>query len=252
MVRRFHRLRRDEQGANAIEYAIIAALIGIGLIGSLVGTRGSLSAIFGVASSKMANSDAGTTATGPTSTSPRAPFWQAKTQTGTPIVSKQGAWTQTVYNYSDGTQVGYFTNSSATPPTRSVALISPDHLTITTTTLNANGATTYEIFQQFRQPVSFSGFSGLVNADPTGQGAAASSNPGPMIFPSSPTNPASYDQYTYWSNIDASGKPLNYTQDNYNTSGGWVSYSTGTPGQAYVDATTVGGQDVGYFSDITK
>ena len=43
---------RDD-GAVAIEYAVIGALIGIGLIGALVGTRGSLSAIFGTASSAM-------------------------------------------------------------------------------------------------------------------------------------------------------------------------------------------------------
>ena len=67
MIRRFRRLRRDEQGANAIEYAIIAALIGIGLIGSLVGTRTSLSSIFGVAGSQMASagSDSASAGLGP-------------------------------------------------------------------------------------------------------------------------------------------------------------------------------------------
>jgi Flp pilus assembly pilin Flp len=52
----------SEAGANAIEYAVIAALIGIGLIGSLTTTRGSLSAIFGIASTQMASSGAGSTA----------------------------------------------------------------------------------------------------------------------------------------------------------------------------------------------
>ena len=48
----------DERGATAIEYAIIAGLIGLGLVGSLVTTRGSLSAVFGTASSRMASSGA--------------------------------------------------------------------------------------------------------------------------------------------------------------------------------------------------
>ncbi len=48
-------LRRSDEGATAIEYAIIGALIGIGLVGSLVGTKTSLNAIFGVASTQMAS-----------------------------------------------------------------------------------------------------------------------------------------------------------------------------------------------------
>jgi Flp pilus assembly pilin Flp len=39
---------QNSAGATAIEYAIIAGLIGLGLVGSLVTTRGSLSAVFGV------------------------------------------------------------------------------------------------------------------------------------------------------------------------------------------------------------
>lgn len=237
------RLRRDHSGATAIEYAIIGALIGIGLIGSLITTKTSINAIFGVASGQMGSAQAGAGAAGPTSTSPRAPFWQAKTQVGTPVVTKQGAWTQTVYNYSDGTQVGYFTNPSATPPVREVAVISADRLSITTTALNASDLPTYQLFQQFRQPISFNGFTGLTYD---------ASSQVPMIYSSNATTPESYDQYTYATNFDSSGKPLSYTQDNYNTGGGWVSYSTGTPNQAYIDRTTVGGQDVGYFSDITR
>lgn len=49
-------LRSSQTGATAIEYAIIAGLIGLGLVGSLVTTRGSLSAIFGTAGSQMASS----------------------------------------------------------------------------------------------------------------------------------------------------------------------------------------------------
>jgi Flp pilus assembly pilin Flp len=46
---RFRVLRQD-RGATAIEYAIIGALIGIGLVGSLLGTKGSLNQVFGTAS----------------------------------------------------------------------------------------------------------------------------------------------------------------------------------------------------------
>ena len=239
-------LRRSDRGATAIEYAIIAGLIGLGLVGSLVTTRGSLAGVYGKAGTQMAGADA------PTSDSPRAPFWQAKTQSGAPIVATQGAWRQTVYNYTDGTQVAYFTNSSASPPTRSVAVVSADHRSITTTTLDANNKTTYQIFQAFRTDISFDGFNGLINVAPDGATGPASANPGPMIFPSSGAHPASYDQYTDWMNFDTSGKPLNYIQDNYNSGGGWTSYGTYTPSQGYIDATTVGGQDVDFFSDTTR
>ena len=240
-------LRRSDHGATAIEYAIIAGLIGLGLVGSLATTRGSLAGVYGKAGTQMAGADA------PTSDSPRAPFWQAKTQSGAPIVSTQGAWRQTVYNYSDGTQVAYFTNSSASPPTRTVAVVSPDHRSITTTTLDANNKPTYQIYQAFRTDISFDGFNGLVNVNPDGSSyGTPSANPGPMIFPSSGAHPASYDQYTSWMNFDTSGKPLSYIQDNYNTGGGWQSYGTYTTTQPYIDATTVGGQDVDFFSDTTR
>lgn len=41
------RFIKDESGATAIEYALIAALIAIGLVGSLDGVRAALIATFG-------------------------------------------------------------------------------------------------------------------------------------------------------------------------------------------------------------
>ena len=106
------RLRRAERGATAIEYAIIAGLIGLGLVGSLVATRGSLSAIFGVAGSQMSS---GTSASGgasvplhpPVAVSPNAGAWAAKTivsQTATNVSAAGGTYS---FTFSDGSIVNY-------------------------------------------------------------------------------------------------------------------------------------------------
>ncbi len=48
-------MRRNDSGATAIEYAILAGLIGLGIVGSLVTTRGSLSSTYGTASTQMSS-----------------------------------------------------------------------------------------------------------------------------------------------------------------------------------------------------
>ena len=85
-----------------------AGQLGLGIVGSLVATRTSLSAIFGTASSQMdAGSDgsasvvAGPVQTG-TSTSPRSSYWMAKTLAASPVVSTSGAVKTTVYQFTDG------------------------------------------------------------------------------------------------------------------------------------------------------
>jgi pilus assembly protein Flp/PilA len=92
---------RNEQGATAIEYALIAALIGIGLIGSLVTTRGSISGIFGTAATQMASAPSGTAA-------PAGSGWASKTMArpATHAVDENGTATAS-YLYTDGTQVTY-------------------------------------------------------------------------------------------------------------------------------------------------
>ena len=55
-------IRPSEGGATAIEYAIIAGLIGLGLVGSLVTTRGSLSGVYGTASKSLDPNASGPTA----------------------------------------------------------------------------------------------------------------------------------------------------------------------------------------------
>ena len=102
-------LRRSERGATAIEYAIIAGLIGLGLVGSLVATRGSLSTIFGTAGSQMSS---GTSASAgplhpPVPVSPNAGTWAARTivsQTATNVSALGGTYS---FTFSDGSVVNY-------------------------------------------------------------------------------------------------------------------------------------------------
>ena len=113
-------LVRSDRGATAIEYAIIAGLIGLGLVGSLVTTRGSLSAIFGTAGSQMASGVATTSSGGlavtpapqravaAASTSSRAPLWNAKTLTGKAVTyGADGMSKTTTFTYADGAKGAY-------------------------------------------------------------------------------------------------------------------------------------------------
>lgn len=52
------KFRRDEEGATAIEYGLIAALIAIALIISLTAVGESLSSIFGTVASEVTKADA--------------------------------------------------------------------------------------------------------------------------------------------------------------------------------------------------
>lgn len=62
MIKFLSKFRRDEEGATAIEYGLIAALIAIALIASLTLVGGSLSEIFATVSNKVeaANTSANT------------------------------------------------------------------------------------------------------------------------------------------------------------------------------------------------
>lgn len=53
MIKFLSKFRRDEEGATAIEYGLIAALIAIALIASLTLVGGSLSEIFSTVSTKV-------------------------------------------------------------------------------------------------------------------------------------------------------------------------------------------------------
>lgn len=234
-------LHRDERGANAIEYAIIAALIGVGLIGSLVTTRGSLSSIFGVASSQMASSDAGTSAPR-TSTSPRASYWQGKTLSGSPVTKTSGSQQQTVYTYADGTQVAILRDTSVTPTRVTVAQMSPDHLTMFATTYS--GATQIGRFDaSFRNPVSFDSTQIQTWSFPAPDGYA-------IPAPAGGGAQIAQDQFTGSSGF-SNGSPTTVTTDNYNTSGQWVGKSSAAPSGSYLSQNTTLGQDQQYFNDVT-
>ncbi len=69
MLRFVRRLKKREEGATAIEYALIAALISLGIIGSLVGTRTSLVTDYNCIAAAIGGSGScspGTTPTGGT------------------------------------------------------------------------------------------------------------------------------------------------------------------------------------------
>ena len=54
MIKFLKKFRRNEEGATAIEYGLIAALIAIGLIGTLEATGTSLNGFFGAVDTKLA------------------------------------------------------------------------------------------------------------------------------------------------------------------------------------------------------
>lgn len=53
MLKQLHRILRDEQGATAIEYGLIVALIAVALITALQGVGNELNTTFGKASDTM-------------------------------------------------------------------------------------------------------------------------------------------------------------------------------------------------------
>ena len=111
--RKSFRIYHDSRGATAIEYAIIAALIGIGLIASLVSTKTSISSIFGVASSQMASGTASSGSSsggssGSGSTIPGGPYSQ-KTVSNV-VTYYQGMTNQYQYYFTDGTNLNRTVN----------------------------------------------------------------------------------------------------------------------------------------------
>ena len=135
MFQRTVSLRRSERGATAIEYAIIAGLIGLGLVGSLVTTRGSLSAVFGTAASRM-GSTSSDAATAPVS--PRASYWQSKTL----VSAVKETSTSTVYTYSDGAVARFVTGAGGLGDTQ-IQTRDPVAKMANRFALDASGAPTY-------------------------------------------------------------------------------------------------------------
>lgn len=138
------RLLREACGATAIEYALVAGLIALGLLGSLVGTRDSLSATFNSAGSGIAPAPAAI----PIS---RSAYWQAKTLTKAPLTVSGNGYAQTYFSYTDGSQVVILKNYYGSPATYSIGVLSPDRLTATYAVYDFNGVTELASSQQVSQ-----------------------------------------------------------------------------------------------------
>ncbi len=65
MFKTFKMVLRDESGATAIEYGLIAALVSVAAVGALTTMGGSLGDMFGFVSTKLEDAkDAGTSTSG--------------------------------------------------------------------------------------------------------------------------------------------------------------------------------------------
>lgn len=231
-------LKRSQSGATAIEYAIIAGIIGLGLVGSLVATRGSLSGIFGTAGSSMASGVAGDAS----ASSPRAPFWGAKTLTGAPAVVTSGTNKQTVYTYTDGTQVGVLRDTSVTPARLTVIVTSADRKSFQSAIFSETGQQLGRLDAMFYGPVSFN----------TTQ-YVPGNFPAPDNYPGIALSGANLQQSSYTNTANfVNGVPNYVVRDNFNASGGYTGRSPTTPDQQYLDNNTILGYDWSYFKDLTK
>ncbi len=101
---RIRKLRNHQSGATAIEYGLIAGLIALGIVGSLVGTKGSLNGIFNATSSGMAQATASHPKP-PAST--HASYWAAKTLVSMVPSNVSSTGGTYKYTYSDNTIVTY-------------------------------------------------------------------------------------------------------------------------------------------------
>jgi pilus assembly protein Flp/PilA len=120
MIEILSRIDRNERGATAVEYGLIAGLIALGLLTSLVGTRTSLSNAFGTAATQMGTSTGATQNGGlavtpapqravtAASTSSRAPLWNGKTLAGKAVsYGSDGMSKTTTFTYTDGAKGVY-------------------------------------------------------------------------------------------------------------------------------------------------
>jgi Flp pilus assembly pilin Flp len=220
-----NRSLRDDRGAASIEYALIGALIAVGIIGSLVGTKSSLSDIFGVAATQMSSSGAtGSSAGLRTSNSLRAPYWQAKMLSGSPVTTVNGAVKSTVYGFTDGT-TATFSTGNANQSANRISIFDPTANVITY--FWSDSAGNPSLFQQS----IMNSYSQVVRAN------FASYTNGDTFTATSPNVERVY-LYSYSSNSP--------TASPTGSSG-----STQAPQAAYQAAYVDGRNDLQYFSDIT-
>ncbi len=98
---------RDERGATAIEYGLIAGLIALGIVGSLVGTRSSLNATYSAVSTGLGGGSSPAAASGG-----QLPGFQTKTQTNF-AKTVSGSQTKYTWTYSDGSTAVYTEDTSS-------------------------------------------------------------------------------------------------------------------------------------------
>lgn len=210
---RFRLLARSEAGATAIEYGLIAGLVALGLIGSLVTTRGSINAIFGTASSQMGSASAAGSASAPASLSAaaaqRAAYWAAKG-----LVSKTTSGKDTVYTYVDGSTVTYTADASSDFLDHIIALDTQTHRRET----------------YYRLP----------NGDPFIASVIQYASDNSRIVVSYLTNSGTAN----WSN----GVPLTQQTNSFDSNGSLTGQSTGTPTGQYLGYIATAINDIQAFA----
>lgn len=158
---RFPFIRFDQRGATAIEYALIAGLIGLGLIASLVTTRGSLAGVFGTASNQMGSASE-PVAQGSID---RPTFWSSKTQSQ-PV---ENGGTYMRFRFTDGSVV-LITKSYP----RTFSVEDPSSFTKYNLTVNSSGNMEYFLTRNYTD----SSFSTLVRQENTDGGSGNWSSDG--------------------------------------------------------------------------
>jgi pilus assembly protein Flp/PilA len=212
------RLLRNDSAATAVEYGLIAGLIAIGIVGSLVGTRTSVSNALGTTASQMGASTAATPAAKPPYTGPtfntkfaRAPFWAGKALASGPTIDKSNSsYSQVTATFTDGSQVFY-------------TLYNDGHQQI-----NArDGATLYS----WAVVTTTSGALNYAEYDHYTSSAFTSS-----------------DVMLYGGNFDASGTPSSMTT--VRCSGNQCSSAAGSPSSQFVNSYQNAIGDLALYNDI--
>jgi pilus assembly protein Flp/PilA len=140
----------DDRGATAIEYGLIAGLVAIGIVGSLVNTRGSLSSVFGQLASQIASATTASPAAPPatttpaiklaTSTIPQSATWTNRTLVdGSPTDITNGKR----YTFTDGSYV----KSAYDPSTKrnTINISDPNILTKSQNVVSDDGSYVYSL-----------------------------------------------------------------------------------------------------------
>jgi Flp pilus assembly pilin Flp len=111
------KIGRAEDGATAIEYAILAVAIGLGIVGALTASRSSLQQNFNTVATDISGGVDGTPPAPtyplsqrpvlPASSSSRYAFWTAKTLTSKTVTASTPTGKTTTFAYSDGTSATF-------------------------------------------------------------------------------------------------------------------------------------------------